>query len=369
MIRLTFVGDIACDKPLLRAAKARGKGKFDFSDVFHTKDVFADSDLVIGNLETCFGGGRRFNKKPYHYNSPDSFCAAIKEAGIGLVSTANNHCLDEGVKGAIRTIDLLDHSGILHTGTFRKPGEQRFLVKEVNGIRIAFYSLTYSVNQNMETSYVPDLYEFVNLIGYRGNKELSWIKRYYKFVLRPKLKQIYRKLKKQSTIFAFADRYDPAMINIQWMNDVEEQIKTARKNSDILVVLLHIGGQFNTEPGEFSKRIIDKLTSFGADIIIGNHPHTVQKVEQRSETIVAYSLGGFCMSTSSEYLVHECLPEYSLALHVDVNEQDLSKKLSAVILKGTEDELSYLRVQQAKQLDSDMEIIMQRSQINMIGAI
>ncbi len=47
MIRLTFIGDIACDKPLLKAAKARGKGRYDFSDVFHTEDVFAGSDLVM----------------------------------------------------------------------------------------------------------------------------------------------------------------------------------------------------------------------------------------------------------------------------------------------------------------------------------
>ena len=61
MIRLTFVGDIALDKPLLKAAKARGHGQYDFSDVFHTEDVFAQSDLVIGNMETCFRGGKQFN--------------------------------------------------------------------------------------------------------------------------------------------------------------------------------------------------------------------------------------------------------------------------------------------------------------------
>ena len=56
MIRLTFVGDIALDKPLLKAAKEREHDSYDFSGVFQTKDVFADSDLVVGNLETCFGG-------------------------------------------------------------------------------------------------------------------------------------------------------------------------------------------------------------------------------------------------------------------------------------------------------------------------
>ena len=160
--------------------------------------MFAGSDLVIGNLETCFGGGRRYNIKPYHYNSPDSFCAAIKDAGIGLVSTANDHCLDEGVRGALRILDLLDKYGIQHTGTFRDSDEQRYFIREINGIRFAFYSLTYSVNTNMETTDIPDLYDVVNLIGYRGSSS-SWARRVYKYALRPKLKQIVRKHRKQST--------------------------------------------------------------------------------------------------------------------------------------------------------------------------
>ena len=360
MTRLTFVGDIACDKPLLKAAKARGKGKYDFSDVFHTKDVFAKSDLVVGNLETCFGGGKRFNKKPYHYNSPDSFCAAIKDARIGLVSTANNHCLDEGVKGALRTLDLLDRHGIQHTGTFRNSEGQRYLISEVNNIRIAFYSLTFTVNTNLETTDIPDLYGIVNLIGYQSKSSSSWVKRFYKYVLKPKLKQIIRKIRKQSTIFTSIDRYDPRKINSQWMEGIENQIRMARENSDLLVVLLHIGGQFNTEPGEFSRRIADKLVGLGADIIIGNHPHTVQKVEERDGAIVAYSLGGYCMSTSGEYLVHDCLPEYSLALHIDIDEHDLTRRVSADILKGTENDAGYLRVNVADPAEDGTETIRQR---------
>ena len=106
MIRLTFVGDIACDRPLLKAA--RKWGKYDFSRVFQTSGVFENSDLVIGNLETCFGGGH-YGTKAYHYSSPDSFCDAIRDAGFDIVSTANNHCLDEGVDGLIRTLGILDN--------------------------------------------------------------------------------------------------------------------------------------------------------------------------------------------------------------------------------------------------------------------
>lgn len=358
MTRLTFVGDIALDKPLLKAAR-QADGSFDFSKVFQTQDVFAQSDLVVGNLETVFNGGKKLNTKPYHYNSPDSFCNAIKSAGIGLVSTANNHCADEGVPGILRTLQVLDRVGIDHTGTFSDAAEPRYLVREVNGIRIAFYSLTYSVNSCMEAQTCEDLYSHVNLTGFRkssGSRFRLWRKN----VLRPFLGQTVKKLRKSPTISAHSDYFRVNQIRQEWMDDIEKQLAAARKESDLLVVLLHSGGQFNIEPGEYSKYMMDKLCELGADIVIGNHPHTVQRVENRDGKIVAYSLGGYCMSVSGEYLVHDCLPEYSLALHVDVDE-DRKLTSSIVVLKGTEDASAYLTVKKAPEGDPGAEKIRVRA--------
>ena len=173
MIRMTFVGDIALDKPLLKAAMGRGTGKYDFSTVFQTQEVCENSDLVIGNLETVFGGGSHYNTKPYHYNSPDAFCQAVRDAGIDLVSTANNHCMDEGVAGLRRTLHLLSDAGIAATGTIGEDSKERYLIREIQGLKIAFYSLTYSVNVCMEALSCDDLYRHVNLIGFQG-KQLSF---------------------------------------------------------------------------------------------------------------------------------------------------------------------------------------------------
>ena len=361
MLRLTFVGDIALDKPLLKAAKKRGKGGFDFSDVFHTEDVFADSDLVIGNLETCFGGGHRFNTKPYHYNSPDSFCRTVRDAGIGLVSTANNHCMDEGVTGLQRTLQQLDACGIEHTGTFASETADRFLVKEIKGIRIAFYSLTFTVNTCLESLACDDPYRFVNLTGFSGKRKKG--NPLWAYAAKPKLKQIVKKLRKNSTISAHTDLFRIEQIDQDWMRDIEKQIHRAKEQSDLLVILLHSGGQFNMEPGEYSRYIMDRLCDLGADVIVGNHPHTIQRIENRDGRIVAFSLGGYCMSVSGEYLVHDCLPEYSLALHVDIDEQDRSIKYSTEVLKGTEDEDQYLSVSRADRNDPGLAEIVGRGGI------
>ena len=52
------------------------------------------------------------------------------------------------------------------------------------------------------------------------------------------------------------------------------------------------------------------------DMLIGNHPHVIQKTRIENRKVVAYSLGSFNQSPSADYIIHDALPEYSMALHV-----------------------------------------------------
>ena len=108
LIRITFVGDIMCERPLLKAY-FMNKG-YDFRPVFEaTKKLFNESDFVIGNLETVFAGKEvGYTNSLYSFNTPDEFLDALKESGIDLFLTANNHCLDRGIDGLKRTIHELD---------------------------------------------------------------------------------------------------------------------------------------------------------------------------------------------------------------------------------------------------------------------
>ena len=59
--------------------------------------------------------------------------------GVDVLSTANNHSLDKGYSGIVRTLDVLDEAGISHMGTYRSLEEQnKILIKDVNGIKFAF---------------------------------------------------------------------------------------------------------------------------------------------------------------------------------------------------------------------------------------
>ena len=360
MTRITFVGDIASDRPLLKAA--RKYDGYDFSRVFKTDSVFAQSDFVVGNLETCFGGGKQFGYKPYHYNSPDSFCDAIVQAGIDLVSTANNHCMDEGTEGLARTNKILDRKGLLHTGTFSDPHiSSRYIVQEINSIKVGFYSLTYSVNTCYEASSCDNLTGYVNLLAYHEKQySKNAIGKLWQTRVKPELKKVYKKLRYGTIINQFSDKLTDKSINKEWLIQIDQQIQMARKESQVLCILLHIGGQFNTEPGDFSKYMVNHLQELGADIIVGHHPHTLQKIEIFGGKVVAYSLGGFCLSPSGEYLVKESLPEYSAALHVDLNSDGSIGSIKVDILKCVEDPDHYVHVIPVDEKDTNNEAIRSR---------
>lgn len=361
MTRLTFVGDIACDRPLLKAAK-RGK-TYDFSRVFKTEKVFTNSDLVIGNLESCFGGGN-YGTKPYHYSVPDSFCNAIKAAGFDIVSTANNHCLDEGVEGLERTLSLLDQAGIAHTGTFLGDEKKRYQVIEKNGLKIAFYSLTYSVNPCYESCSCEDVSKHVNILAFKRRQySKNPMKRLWQIRLRPELVKIKKKIRYGTIIPQYTDKLTPTSINPNWLHEIDNQIKAARQEADILVIMLHIGGQFNLEPGDFSQYMMTHLCELGADIIAAHHPHCLQKIERRGNTHIAYSLGGYCLSPSGEYLVKESLPEYSVAWHIDIDKNKRIVDSSVTLLKCIEDPDHYVHVVEAEEDSQNIKIIRERLQV------
>jgi poly-gamma-glutamate synthesis protein (capsule biosynthesis protein) len=118
-------------------------------------NYFFDADIRCANLESPVAPSQPFTALPKNLliplrlnNSPAVFDACWREGrGINLFTTANNHALDRGEEGLLETLDFLDQKGAAHTGTFRNEAEQREpLVVEKNGIRTAFISFTFSLN-------------------------------------------------------------------------------------------------------------------------------------------------------------------------------------------------------------------------------
>lgn len=252
-VTMAVVGDIMVHDYQYNEAYDAASDTYDFMHNFQDmKPYFADKDLVIGNLELTFGGPDRPYSSYPCFNTPDSFLDAVKDAGFNVLTTANNHSMDTGKKGVIRTLDKLDAYGIDHMGTYRSQEERdMILYKDVNGIRFAFLSYTYGTNGIP----IPDAY-LVNLL----DEEL-----------------------------------------------MVQDIQKARAEADVVVVLPHMGNEYETEPREIFVQWADRMFEAGADIVLASHPHVLQRMEYRKldhgngvhDGFIIYSLGNFISSQTT----------------------------------------------------------------------
>ena len=117
------LGDIMVHQPQLEGAKTTDG--YDFSDFFkEVSPYFKDADLTVGNLELTFGGTQSGKYRGYPaFNTPDELADNIKESGINMLMTANNHSYDTGFFGLKRTAQVLGEKGLEYTGTKATPDE------------------------------------------------------------------------------------------------------------------------------------------------------------------------------------------------------------------------------------------------------
>lgn len=189
--------------------------------------------MLFGNLETTFAGASRGYSGYPTFNSPSELGVAVKNIGIDILSTANNHCMDKGATGVVSTLDTLDEIGIDHIGTNRSKEEQdTVLVKEVNGIKIAFLSFTYGTNG----------------IPVPAGKEY--------------------------------------LVNLIDKNLMLEQINLAKEQEvDLICTSMHWGIEYAQKQNKEQIDLADFLFQNGVDIIIGNHAHVIEPMEMKTITL------------------------------------------------------------------------------------
>ena len=343
MKKITFLGDIMCELPFLRAA-ARNEDGFipAFADL---QDLLVESDFVVANLETPVAGEELgYTKDLYAFNTPSIFLDALKNLKIDLYLTANNHCLDRGIKGLTNTLDELDKRGMLHTGTFRSQEEQSTIfTQDFDGTICSFLSYNAYVNEDKWQLYKKDLSPFhINqlidmdaLVQYRETKREKSIP-FYKLrkkikSLLPKRCDVYIRGKLGYKFKPYVDNEPLSEIKGDCFDRTLEAIKNAKQKSDLVFVLPHCGGQFNTTPGIRSREIFQSLLENDADAVVGSHPHAIQNIAFINDKPCVYSLGNVSMSPSSPYMVKSSLPEYGLVFHAYVEGKKIVKTSFSII--------------------------------------
>lgn len=250
-VSLAVIGDIMCHNSQYIDAYNASEKTYDFSYVFEDiKDYIENADLAIGNLETTFAGAKRGYSNYPNFNTPEQLAGNLKDFGIDILTTANNHCMDTGYSGLVSTLDYLDEAGILHTGTYRSEEEQNtILIKEVNNIKIAFLTFTYGTN------------------GIPVPQDKSYC------------------------------------VNLIDEDLMKSQLELAKKEKpDVICVSMHWGIEYQNVQNTEQEELADFLFKTGVDIILGSHPHVLQPMETKKvklddgtekECFVIYSFGNF----------------------------------------------------------------------------
>ena len=337
-MKLTILGDIMAEKPVLDAAKCRC-GKYKFGGVFEpSKKLLAESDYIIGNLETPLAGEEaKYSQNHICFNAPDEYVDALMEAGINLVSTTNNHTFDRGYAGMERTIKVLDEKGLPHTGTYL-PGTERpeAYYFEQDGTKFAVIAYTYGTNYGGSGGkcLAEGKYEgTVNLLCHQRAstylpgvwRDEDWVDRLFKAAKDPNTPGKVKKFLGMTATYSRHDDNLDGKTDTPYIEQMQADIRKAKKKADIVVFYPHVGGQFNIKPGAFSEYVIDKAVEAGADVIAATHSHIPQKFVWKGDIPVSYCLGNFNMNPKSYLAMPEILTNYGYALHLYVENKKIVK--------------------------------------------
>lgn len=244
-VNIISLGNIMCETPILQDG-LNENGLYDFSHIYEDiKKYTLGADLVIGNLETCFTTGEYLGVGKY--NSPKQFAKDLKNIGVDLLNTANNNSFNYGKQGVTDTIDTLKEVGIEVVGT-KYQGEESIVIKQIDGIEIAFLSYTYGLNG------------INNITEEQTN-----------------------------------------LVNVISKDKILKDLKQV-ENTDYICVNMHWGENNLNKPSQQQQELADFLFENGADIILGTHspylqPMEVKKNNKEEDVFVAYSIGSF-ISTS-----------------------------------------------------------------------
>lgn len=281
-IRIAAAGDIMFHMSQITSGLNDETGNYDFTSVFtDVKPYFTEADLALANYETTAAGAERgFSGYPI-FNAPDETIDAIKDAGIDVLTTANNHSLDTGSTGLKRTVQVIREKGLQSVGTYDEKPDSRVLMIDVKGVDVAIIAYTESTN-GLGAQYAED--------------ELS------------------------------------AMLNVMDESIIKEDIQEAHdRDADLIIALMHWGIEYAPNPNETQVQFAEMMAEEGVDIILGSHPHVIQESDflhiNENETFVIYSMGNFVSNQRRETLGAGYEPtEDGVIVQIDIEKNDQTEE-------------------------------------------
>lgn len=244
-ISIVAAGDILFHMPQVRAAEVNGT--YDFKPMFsEVKPYIESSDIAIVNFETTVYPKVKLSGYPC-FNSPEETLEALKDTGFDVLINNHNHSLDNGLEGLKSTNSYIKKYGFELLGV-GEPDEDKFVILEKNGIKVAMLSYTYGTN-----------------FGVQHKDRINYIDE----------------------------------------DKIKQDIENVKEKSDFIIVFLHIGTEYVRTVEDFQQELVNNVASFGADTILCSHPHVAKKTElldvEDRKVLVNYSMGNFISNQNDKY--------------------------------------------------------------------
>lgn len=250
-VKILATGDMIFHSPIIKSSKT-AKG-YDFTPIFEqVRSEIQNADISIANFEGAIDINRPLSKFPL-FNFPKETVTSLKNVGFDVLSTANNHALDMKLEGLEQTHRLIREAGMLPVGTFVE-GKRSPSIIEIKGIRIGFLAYTAPTNG-------------------------------------------------MDAILTDHTRYQLNRLNDE---TVESDIKSLKSHCDYVIVMPHWGVEYSRIPNDMQNAFANKMFDWGADVILGSHPHVLEPAQIREingeRKFLIYSMGNGISNQREEIL-------------------------------------------------------------------
>lgn len=237
--------------------------------------LFKTADIVVINLEDPLTNSTNNLKTVVPVKADPKDVQVLKNDNINVACLANNHIMDYGESGLNDTLNTLKSYNITTLGAgenLQQASKPAYFVVDNRTIAILnFFDTT--TFQEFSKSELPPATE-------------------------------------NSSGFA------PAEWNI-----IKQSLDGAKNHADIVIVVFHYGNEYSTVPNQYQENISRKCIDEGADMVVGSHPHVLQRVESYNGKLIFYSLGNCVFDQSNPS------PKESMVVKL----QDLNGNLTAII--------------------------------------
>ena len=253
-VTLLFAGDILMDDHYAVMSTYHNRGN-DINQAFDQGllEQMRNADIFMINNEFTFTsrGTPTVNKK-FTFRADPGNVSMYEEMGVDIVSVANNHIYDYGEISLLDTLDTLEQAEIPYVGAGRNLQEAMTPVYYIaNGMKIAFVSAT-----QIERNSVPDTKE--------------------------------------------ATQDSAGVLRCMNPDNLLLVIEEAKKNSDYVILYIHWGTESQEAIDWLQEQQAPIYAQAGVDLIIGDHPHCLQKMDSVEGVPVIYSLGNFWFNSRTQ---------------------------------------------------------------------